>query len=78
VDAGRALLPPYPPETAEAIRDLADAADFAVYGPADPDEPAVRAYWSRVDTVRHAMLHRYGRRRRSLIRLSLASLRSRP
>jgi transglutaminase-like putative cysteine protease len=78
VDAGRALLPPYPPETADAIRYLADVADLAVYGPDDPDEQAVRAYWSHIDSARKTMLQRYGRRRRTLIRLNLASIRSRP
>jgi Transglutaminase-like superfamily len=62
------------PLTAE-IRALADAADLAVYGPADPSEDYVRAYWAGIESVRKALIGRYGRMRRLLIRLSLRSMR---
>ena len=57
------------------IRALADAADLAVYGPADPSEEHVRAYWAGIESVRRTVISRHGRRRRLLIRLSPRSLR---
>ncbi|HEY1486876.1 MAG TPA: transglutaminase-like domain-containing protein, partial [Micromonosporaceae bacterium] len=75
ISAGRDVQPAYANHTASEIRALADAADVAVYGPDDPTDDAVQAYWGSVDAVRRSMIRRYGRRRRVLIRLSLGSLR---
>jgi hypothetical protein len=77
VPAGTAtrIDPPYSSQTATEIRALADAADLAVYGPGDPPEAAVAAYWEGVERMRHAMICRYGLRRQLMIRLSLASFR---
>ncbi len=75
VSAGLRVEPPYPTHTATEIRALADTADFAVYGPEEPSEDAVHAYWEHVETVRRMMINRYGRRRRLLVRLSLRSMR---
>ncbi len=65
----------YSPDTEMRIRALADAADLAVYGPDDPSDGDVRAYWAGVESIRRAMISQYGRRRRLLIRLSLNSMR---
>ena len=75
VSAGQRVDPPFASHTAIEVRALADAADFAVYGPEEPSEDAVRAYWEHVETVRRMMIRRYGRRRRLLVRLSLRSMR---
>jgi hypothetical protein len=71
----RPIEPPYASRTAAEIRALAEAADVAIYGPDDPSDDQVRAFWGSVDAVRRSMLRRYGRRRRLLIRLSPGSLR---
>jgi hypothetical protein len=58
------------------IRALAGAADFAVYGPDDPPESHVRAYWAGIDSARRALIRRHGRWRRMRIRLNPRSLRA--
>ena len=73
VAPGQPVPPPYASQTATEIRALAEAADYAIYGPEDPSDDEVRAYWSGIDAIRRTMIRRYGRR--LLIQLSLASIR---
>ena len=54
---------------------LAAAADLGVFGPADPDEKSVNAYWESVDQARRAMSNKVGRLARIRAALSLRSLR---
>ena len=73
VTPGQPVQTPYAVQTATEIRALADAADYAIYGPEDPSDDEVRAYWSGIDAIRRTMIRRYGRR--LFILLSLGSIR---
>lgn len=56
------------------IRDLADRADRAVFGPGEPTESELSAYWSLVDARRKAMRRAAGPWRRRWARFNLRSL----
>ncbi len=56
------------------VRDLADAADAGVFGPGDPTEADVAAFWNRVDGARKGMATAYPRWKRWRAAVSLRSL----
>jgi hypothetical protein len=58
-----------------ATSTLADHADAVVFGPAEPTDADVAAFWRRVDRTITGMRGAAGRRRRLRARVSLASLR---
>jgi len=54
--------------------DLAVVADRAIFGPGDPTEESVNAYWEQVEAVRAQLSQTVGRGRRWVARLSLRTL----
>jgi hypothetical protein len=57
------------------IGHLAMAADSGIFGPGDPNEDSVNAYWDSVDQACHAMSEKAGRWARIRAAISLRSLR---
>ena len=60
----------------QEIRAFAAEADLIVYGPDDPSEPQVEAYWARIDLMRKEMGRGTGRWRRLRAALNVRSLRA--
>jgi hypothetical protein len=63
------------PAGAESVSALARRADAGVFGPGDPAEPEVQAYWKEVEGVRARLDGSVGFWRRQRARYSLRSLR---
>jgi transglutaminase-like putative cysteine protease len=60
---------------AHNIGHLAAAADAGVFGPGDPDEESVNAYWESIDHARRTMSQKVSRLARIRAAISLRSLR---